>query len=402
MKILRFDSVGGASGDMILAALIDLGADVAALNRALASLSVEPIRIEATPALERGMSGTRATVHADEPAAGHGHDHGHHHAHAPHRNLDAIRGIIRAGDLPEPVKDRAIRVFERIGAAEAKVHGVPIDRVHFHEVGALDSIADIVGNCLALHLLGIGAVTVGPLPDGQGFTKGAHGTMPIPVPATAELLAGHTLIATDETVEMITPTGAGLLMQWQADLPAPTGATRIIRSGIGVGHRALAQRANLLRALLLETDDATTDGDECLVLECNLDDMTPELVGALTQQLLAQGALDVFTTAIQMKKQRPGILLTVLSQPARRDAVLDTLFRGSTTFGVREYTARRTTLARRHAEVQTPYGTVRVKIGTWRGTDVTRSPEYEDCLRCATAAGVPVRTVYEAAQRAVQ
>lgn len=401
MKLLHFDSTGGASGDMILGALIALGVDPEALNQALASLNVDGIHIHAEPASDRGIHGIRASVHTHDGAGSH-HHHGdeadHHHHDQPSRNLADIRAIINGSDLPEPVKQISLEVFEHIGEAEAKIHGTTPGDIHFHEVGALDSIADIVGCCLGLHLLKIDGVSVSPLPMGHGVIECAHGTYPNPAPATVELLRGMPTEHVDEPHELVTPTGAALFSVWKThDTPPP--GSRVVQSGYSIGGRKLKSRSNALRATLYESAGDDAAPATCRVLECNLDDITPELVGVLTERLLRAGALDVFTTPVQMKKQRPGILLTVLCRHADREAMLDLIFTESTTFGVRETTTQRTVLERRTETVKTPYGDVRVKIGTWKGRDVTVSPEMDDCLARAEEHGVPVRAVYEAALR---
>ena len=391
-RTLWFDSIGGASGDMILACLIDLGVNPETLQTALSSLGDFHIRLEVSRVTDHGMAGTRITVHAHDP-----HD-SHHHT-LPHRTLSAISAIITGSSLPDTVKHQAIAVFTRLADAEAAIHQTTPDAIHFHEVGALDAIADIVGSCLGLHLLGVDRVAFAPLPAGHGTITCAHGTLPNPAPATLALLRGFPIVQVDEPFELVTPTAAALLSTWAGNNnPYPGGLVRT--TGNGFGHRKLNSRPNLLRALLLENTPAGTTSDECLVLETNLDDITPELVGALTQKLLSNGAFDVFTTAIQMKKQRPGMLLTVLCAPAHRDALLDLIFTESTTFGVREYLTRRTMLARHWEQVTTPYGPVRIKQGTWRGNIVTASPEYDDCLALAEKTGIPLRTIYESARAA--
>jgi hypothetical protein len=239
---------------------------------------------------------------------------------------------------------------------------------------------------------------VDPLPLGSGAVACAHGVYPVPAPATLELLRDFPIAPSDEAGELVTPTGAALLLAWRNRDRVPAGC-RIITAGHGFGHRTLERRPNLLRAVLLETTETSPMTDEGWLLECNLDDVSPELIGALTPQLLAAGARDVWTTAIQMKKQRPGVLLSVLCHADEKPALLDLIFRGSTTFGVREYAVHRTLLARRVEKMATPFGPVRVKIGTWRGTDITRAPEMDDCLALAKKKGVAVRAVYEAACR---
>lgn len=375
---------------MLLSCFVDLGVDVGELASRLKGLDIDPFTIEAQAASARGLAGTRVTVRTPETER------------PAHRHLKHIREIIERSELPDGVAETSLAVFQRLAEAEAKVHGTSPEQVHFHEVGAMDAIVDIVGSCLSLHLLGIDRVACGPLPVGCGTTRCAHGTMPLPVPATAELLKGHPVIQTDEPNELVTPTGAALLTAWLQRFGAPKNVTATVAAvGLGIGHRELAGRANLIRASLLDVAtprDAPGD-DTCLVLECNLDDTVPELIGSLSQKLLTLGALDVFTTSVQMKKQRPATLLTVLCKDAERELLLDTIFAESTTFGIREYPVRRTILDRRFDEVPTEYGTVKVKLGILRGKVITRAPEHDDCVRLASEHGVAVRTVYEAALR---
>jgi pyridinium-3,5-bisthiocarboxylic acid mononucleotide nickel chelatase len=391
MKILRFDSVGGASGDMILAALIGLGADVKAISRKIASMKIGAFKIQAKAFADRGLRGTQVKVLVP-------------HSHHEHRGLSDIKRLIKRSKLSPGVKAMSIAVFERLGKVEAKVHGTSVEKIHFHEVGAMDSIIDIVGSCIALEMLGIDQVIVGPLPMGVGTISMEHGVLPNPAPATVELLKGHPVVQTDEPFELVTPTAAALLTQWAS--VASCQLSVVSCSANAFGHRRLKARVNLLRAIILEsvldnkqrtTGNEQLTTDHCLVLETEIDDMNPQLIGALFNRLLAAGALDVFTTPVQMKKQRSGTLLTVLCHPEKRDALIDLIFRESTTFGIRESLTRRTILKRRHVTVKTRYGKVRVKVGTWKGKDITFSPEYEDCVRCAAARHVSVSAVYEAA-----
>ena len=389
MNIINFNSIGGASGDMILGTLIDLGASTAELQIALESLNIGTFKIEDEKANEHSLSGTRVTVKIGPEAK-------------PIRHLGPICDMINASTLPENVKVMSIKVFSNLAEAEAKVHGTTTDHIHFHEVGAVDSIIDIIGSCLALALLKIEAVSVNPLPVGTGYVDCEHGRLPVPVPATIELLKGHPIEKTDEPFEMVTPTGAALLTTWKNELPSSEScSTTIIKdTGVGFGQRKLKNRINMLRAVMMTSSDSTSaeETDICIVIESNLDDMNPELIGSLCEKLLAEGALDVFTTAVQMKKQRPGCLLTVLSTPANKERLIATIFQESTTFGVREYATKRTILERRHETVKTPYGDIRVKIGTLNGIDITRSPEYIDCAAAATEGNIAVRTVYNAAK----
>jgi len=401
VKTIQFQAVGGASGDMILAALLDLGVEPAWLRRQLAALPLEPFRLAVRPFGSHGLHGTQVTVvegrlkaEGRRPKTADRHPH-----HG--RSFKDIRRLIARSPLPAAVRAQSVRVFQRLAAAEAQIHRVAVDDVHFHEIGAVDSIVDIVGACLARHRLGVTQVVVDPLPLGGGTVACAHGVYPVPAPATVELLRDFPVLPGGEPCELVTPTGAALLMEWRTRAQCPADS-RLVQAGHGFGHRELRQRPNLLRALLLETADAAAAAaaDEALLLECNLDDTTPELIGALMPQLLAAGALDVWTTAIQMKKQRPGVLLSVLCRGAQRAALLDLIFRGCTTFGVRELAVRRTVLARRTEVRPTPYGPVRIKFGAWQGADITAAPEMDDCIARAAAHQVAVRAVYAAAGRA--
>lgn len=418
MKHLHFECIGGASGDMVLGALVDLGVPLAELKKALSPLPVGEYEINTERKSSRHISGLQLNItvagreSAAEPAEPHDHGHGHHddhdhhhqndqtHEHHPeheHRALSEIERLIQAADIPVAVKDRAIGVFRALGRAESKIHGVPVEKIHFHEVGAADSILDIVGSCWALEFLGVTSISVGLIPMGHGVIRCAHGVYPNPAPATLELLSGMPVIQVDEPYELVTPTGAALLAGWKNAERIPAGAV-LEKTAYSVGRRTLNHRPNILRASLYESV-GETDRDSCLVLECNLDDSTPELIGVLVEDLMAHGALDVTCTPVVMKKQRPGIVLSMLCELAAREVLLDLVFRGSTTFGVREYTVNRTKLTRRFETVTTPYGNVKIKIGTWKGEDITRAPEMSDCQRIARERNVSVRQVYEAALR---
>lgn len=404
MKHMHFDLLGGASGDMILAALIAAGADVEKINQALATLHVEPVHVHVDPKESGALHGMQVHVHTHEHHEPHTHSpaesgHSHEHEfHAPHRSIGDIEQIIGGSQLPDPVKMLVMAVFTRLGQAEAKIHGTTIDQIHFHEVGAMDSIADIVGCCLGLHLLGVTGVSCSALPYGHGEIRCAHGIYPNPAPATVEVAIGLPTVSVDEPFELVTPTGAALLATWRTHETPPNGA-RIAGAGYGIGHRVLNNRPNVLRATLYDFEPEASTPPACLVLESNLDDTTPELIGALTERLLEDGALDVFTTAVQMKKQRPGTLLTVLCRQADKEKMLDRIFAESTTFGVREYTVQRTVLERDRRAVQTPYGKVRIKRGRRNGQVVTQSPEMDDCLRLAKQLGVSARTVWDEARK---
>lgn len=453
--ILRFDSVGGASGDMVLGALADLGADLGAIATQLRTAIPDHFHLRIDRVVEAGLRGTRVSVdvhdhdapedhghghsrghghghghehhhgddaHGHEPAHAHGHEHAHGHGHeadrraprpaerhdahehAQFRNLPAILDILRRSPQVPRAAELAAATFRRLAEAEAAVHGTTPDQVHFHEVGAVDAIVDILGSCLALEQLGVAAVSVGPLPEGQGTLTCAHGVMPIPAPATAELLRGHPVVRVDEPFELVTPTGAALLMTWKSLLPA-SGAYAAVRHGVGFGQRALTSRPNLLRATLAEAVSeaaAATAGDQVVLLEANLDDCPGEWLGAAMEKLLAADALDVWFAPIQMKKHRPGVLLSVLCEPGRAEALKGVVFTETTTFGIRESMRSRTVLARRVVLAETPYGPVRVKIGSRNGIDTIAQPEFEDCRRAAERHGVAVRAVFAAAQAAAK
>ena len=383
---------------MILAALIDLGASAGALSQEIARFPIGEFSLEAQPASSRHIRGLRVDVRL--PKHAHGHEQRAHHTHHAHgRTFKDIREMIAQSALATPVKNSSIAVFECIAKAEGRIHGVETDDVHFHEIGAVDSIVDIAGACLALHLLGVEGVSVGPLPLGRGIIHCAHGDYPSPAPATMEILEGMRTTPADEPFELVTPTGAALLKIWSNRDERPDGG-RVVRTGYGVGHQELNNRPNILRATLFETEEAISSSDGCLVLECNIDDSTPEVLGALCVQLMGAGALDVFTTAVQMKKQRPGVLLTVLCAPSQREPLLDLIFRESTTFGIREYAVKRTVLERKMLQVATPYGPVHVKAGAWKGQEITRAPEMDECIALARLNNVAARVVYAAASEA--
>lgn len=436
MNILLFDSIGGAAGDMILASLIDLGVDAVTLCNDLETLGIGPFRIVPQPFSDAGLHGLRLEIslpdhatssnppfleqpHSHSHAHAHPHNHGHEHnggranAHHHHhagsvsahggRGLAEIRKIISDSGLPQTVKDDSIRIFQRLAEAEARVHRCEPETVHFHEVGALDSILDIVGCCLARHRLEIDAVMIAPLPLGRGSFTCGHGILPIPAPATLELLHDFPVVRTDEPFEMVTPTGAAILTSWQTSRDAPVSG-RIMRTGHGFGTRTLTQRPNLLRAVLMTSDPESppaSERDTCVELTCNLDDMTPEWVGPLIPQLIEAGALDAYITPVIMKKMRPAFQLTVLCRPADRLKLTDFVFSATTTFGLRWRVWERQTLNRRHVEVQTPYGKIRVKIGSRSGADLVRSPEFEDCQQSALKHKVTPREVYAAALAAL-
>ena len=394
--MLYLDCFSGASGDMILGALIDLGLPVDALRSALGSLAIEYGDISAERVMRAGISSAKFQLHdrrpAPAPVATDAASGGHKHYH-----LKGIVNAIRRSALKPESQDKAIQLFERLAAAEASIHETPIEKVHLHEVGALDSIIDIVGAVYGFDYFGTQDIVSSPLNVGGGTVHCAHGELPVPAPATARLLRDVPVYGKGNT-EMVTPTGA-LLVTGYAKAFGPLPPMRIERSGDGAGDRDPKGTPNVLRILKGErADDAADAAPERVVkIECEIDDMNPQLFGPLMDGLLAAGAVDVFYTPVQMKKSRPGTLVTVIAPPARRQALTDLLFRESTTIGVRYEEMSRTCLDRAVETVSTPYGDVRFKIARRDGRELNAAPEFDDCARVAQEKGVSIKEVQAAA-----
>jgi pyridinium-3,5-bisthiocarboxylic acid mononucleotide nickel chelatase len=386
-KVAYLDCSSGISGDMTLAALIDAGVRLDDLNRALGSLGLPGLRLRTAEVRKLGFRANQINVEC-EP------EHG-------HRHLRQILAMIEAGQLNVRQKDIAKRIFTALGTAEARVHGVAVEEVHFHEVGAADSIADIVGAAVGWDLLGVDRIVASPIPTGRGRIQIAHGECSIPAPATAELLRGVPLAECTTEAELTTPTGAAIVSV-MADSFGPMPPMKIERIGYGAGQRDIAERPNILRLLVGELiEEATSDNaDQVCMLETNLDDTSGEIIGYCISRLWDAGALDVYTTAIQMKKNRPAVKLTVLCQPGDTTAMEDILFSETATLGVRRWTAGRHVLRRQPHSVETPWGPVEGKIGWLRDNLPRFSPEFEACRRVAVANQTPLRDVYEAAMKA--
>lgn len=371
MVICYLDAFAGISGDMTVGALLDAGADFDAVRSALESLGTGAIfRLER--AKRRGIAAAKFFVEGGETRK--------------HRHLPQIVKMIEGAALPERARTKAIAVFERLGAAEAKVHGVPVEKVHFHEVGAVDSICDIVAACFALELLGVEEVYCSPLNVGSGVVSTEHGVLPVPAPATAELLAGIPVYARGPAMEMTTPTGAALVATLARSF-GPMPPMRIRRAGYGAGDNDIAEHPNVLRAVLGEAV-RPPEAQVVWTVEANIDDATPQVLGYAMDRLLAAGALDVTFTPAQMKKNRPGVTISVLCRPEQRDDMTAVLFAETPTLGVRMHESERRVRERRMEEVETPYGKIRVKVS---GTAC--APEYEDCRGAAEASGAPLREV---------
>ncbi len=372
---------------MTLGALIDAGADLRTIQTCIASLGLPGVQISSVEVRRNGFRGLKVEIK--------------HEPEHKHRHLHHIIEMIDAGQLPPNAKSLAKQIFTRLGEAEAKVHGVEIRKVHFHEVGAIDSIADIVGTAIALDLLGIDQIESSPVPTGHGIIEIAHGRCSLPAPATAELLTGIPIAASEVEAELTTPTGAAILAALSKRFGPPPAMT-VEKIGYGAGSRELDQQPNLLRVLVGQTDVAAslTQTETLCLLETNLDDMSGEQIGYCITQLLAAGALDVFTTPIQMKKNRPGVLLSVLCQTLQAAEFESMLFRETTTLGVRRSVVRRTRLPREKCQVQTAWGKIDGMLATLPSGEKRFSPEFESCRVIATARQIPLRSVYEAAIQA--
>jgi pyridinium-3,5-bisthiocarboxylic acid mononucleotide nickel chelatase len=386
VRALHFDCFSGISGDMTLGALLDAGADEGAVRAALDSLGL-PIRLTVEKVRKGGFAATQVFIDAPEETT--------------HRHLPDVEAIVAGGKLSERQRDLALRIFRRLAEAEAAAHGMALEKVHFHEVGALDSIADIIGSAVALDTLGVGRVTSRSVPTGSGMVKCAHGLMPIPAPGTAALLKGVPLAHSTIKSELTTPTGAAILttvVQEWTETPALT----IERIGHGAGGKEFLEQPNLLRVFVGEAAANPGEGDQVWMLETNLDDVPAEVIGYCVERLFAAGALDVYCTPIQMKKNRPGVLLSVLAPGEKASALETVLFRETATFGVRRYPVTRSKLKREGHTVPTAWGPVRGKRGWRDGEAAVFTPEYEDCARVAREEGLPLREVYAAVRRAFE
>lgn len=423
MRTLYLDCFAGISGDMFIGALLDCGLDFDFLKTELAGLGVEGYELSLTRVDRCGINSAKFDVHLHgEVHHHHHHDHSHEHHHHnhlhdhhhhdsnpksainnphshDHRSLSTIKHIISSSALSAQVKERALAIFQRIGEAESKIHGIPIETVHFHEVGAVDSIVDIVGACIGLEALQIEKIISAPLHVGAGTFQCAHGTYPVPGPATAELLTGVPIYSKDIEGELVTPTGAAIVAMLAAEygnLPA----MKIERIGYGAGTRTYQSFPNTLRAVIgeLVADKTPTT---VTVIEANIDDLNGQVFGHLMEKALAEGALDVFYTPVQMKKNRPGVLVTLLCRPEDRQQMTELLFRETTTLGVRYREEQREILQREFVKVETEFGAIKMKIARANdGRLVNYAPEFEDCRLAAELYQVPIREVQFAALRA--
>jgi uncharacterized protein (TIGR00299 family) protein len=386
MTIAYFDCFSGVSGDMTLGALVDAGVPLEALRLELAKLGLAGWSLASDRVLRSGLSATKVDVLLDRREQ-------------PARRLDDIRAIIDSSALAPEIKRKSLAVFTRLAEVEATVHGTTTDKVHFHEVGAVDAMVDIVGSVIGLDLLGITEIIASPINVGSGTVHTAHGRLPVPAPATVELLRGVPLYSTSIAFELTTPTGAAIITTLASSF-GPLPQMTVDRVAHGAGSRELPGLPNVLRLFLGEYA-AADDADTSVLIETNIDDLNPQVYEHLIDRLLLAGAHDAYLTPVIMKKGRPGTLLSVLADPATSDALLDIVFRETTSIGVRIQRLARRKLAREFREVETIYGKVRVKVSR-RGHEVlTITPEYEDCRRLAEEQQVPLKNVMEAAKKLI-
>jgi len=383
--IAYFDCFSGISGNMALGALLDCGIRKEDLLGEMSKLNLRGYRLETSEVNKAGLRGLLVDVRVEEKQ--------------PHRHPADIEKIIRGSTLADRVRERALRTFQKLAEAESRVHGEPVETIHFHEIGAVDAIVDIVGTAICLEMLGVEAVYASPLHIGAGTVQTAHGRLPVPAPATVELLRGVPVYGRDVEAELVTPTGAALLAAAEASFgDAPP--MRIERVGYGAGSRDLPW-ANLLRVTVGRAGEQGGGGRE-LVVEANIDDMNPEWYERVFERLFEAGAMDVYLTPIQMKRNRPAVTLSLMVEESKLEGALEILFAETTTIGVRMHPVERRKLDREERSVETAYGPVRVKIARWRGRVTNAAPEYRDCLRIANERGVPLKEIYQAALTAAQ
>jgi len=417
-KTLYIDCFAGIAGDMMLGALIDLGVPEAVIQDGLKQLGLETFTLTTKRSSRHGIEGCDVQVldhshtspkmtqpgvshtHTIEPASKHAHHHHEedHHSHGSSRNWKDIRALLQSASLPGSSGKKALEIFERLAVAEATIHGVSPESVHFHEVGGVDAIVDIVGTAVALDWLAPTAIKCAPVPVPRGFVSCDHGRMPLPAPATFELLRSAHVTGVEHNGEWVTPTGAAILAT-VVDSYGHIPAFRPTAIGYGIGDRDTSTHANVLRLVLGEPNTGSYTTEEITQLEATLDDMIPEWYGALTDSLRDKGALDCWLTPVQMKKGRPGTQVTVLCPTHLAAQFIDIIFRESTTLGIRIQTVNRVVAERQIVSVETSYGRIRMKVGSHNGISVNIAPEYEDCLAASEAHRVPIKDVYIAALR---
>lgn len=380
MKALCYDCFSGISGDMNLGAMIDLGVEKDYLVRELEKLGVKGWELIAESDQRHGIKGTRVTVRQTK------HEH-------VHRHLSDIEKIIRDSALDDQTKFLSMKIFRIVAEAEAKVHGYPVEEVHFHEVGAIDSIIDIVGAAICYNKLGVNAVHVSPVELGSGFVKCAHGTLPVPAPATAEIVRGLPVKKGGVDFEATTPTGAAILAALGTDFSSSFNV-KIEKTAYGIGQKDHPDIPNILRVFIGEISEKEAEGHEAVLLECNIDDMNPEYYDHISEKLFRAGASDVYFSNIIMKKGRPGIVLKVICEKGSEEVLRDIIFTDSTSLGIRTFIFRKETLSRQFDRITTSWGEVRIKRSFYKGREVSVKPEYDDCRRISEETGIPVKEIH--------
>ena len=386
MRTLYFDCFAGASGDMMLGAMVAAGVDPDELRHQLSLLNVEGFKIDFETVDRSGLSATYARVETV-------HEH-------KHRHLSDIRRIIENSGVSEAAKELSVRIFTRLAEAEARVHNEPVEKVHFHEVGALDAIVDVVGAAICFDLLKIERFVSSPLHVGSGMIEMAHGRFPVPPPAVTELLHGVPFYSGEIKGELLTPTGAAIITTVCQEY-GPIPRIKTDSTGYGAGTRQYENFPNVLRVLVGETEVDAAASERLWMIETNLDDVSPQIIGHVMDRAFEAGALDCYFTPVQMKKNRPGVLLSALCGPAEKEAVMNLLFTETTTLGIRSYEVERRALRRSVIQVETQYGPIFVKVAYLKGRVVNEMPEFEDCLKAANEANVPLKVVEEAARVAL-
>jgi pyridinium-3,5-bisthiocarboxylic acid mononucleotide nickel chelatase len=411
LRVLYFDCFAGAAGDMILGALLDAGVPFDELTSALGSLAVEGWDVSVARVVKTGVTATKFRVHehaharhqdlkTSGPQDHHHHDHGHH-------SLDQIFAAINRSSLSDTGKARAIAMFRRLGEAESAIHGIPIDQIHLHEVGALDSIIDIVGAVFAIEWFKADRIVVSPINVGSGMVRTEHGVFPVPAPATIALVKNAPVYSSGIQSELLTPTGALILTEFASEY-GPVPPMRIDKVGYGAGDRELKETPNVVRVLVGEAVAEAEAAQaaslqtsmKVAVLECEIDDMNPQIFGVLMEKLYAAGALEVFYSAVQMKKNRPGTLMTIVARPEQREAMTEIVFRESTTIGIRHQELSRECLDREMVAVTTTLGPVRFKVARRDGRVLNAQPEFEDLAKLSNDRGIPIKDVQALAHKA--
>ena len=388
MKILYFDCFSGVSGNMILGAMVDAGIDIKALKKELKKLDLHGYSLKVSKVKRKGIKGTKVDVIVDKKK------------HLHHTHYKDIKRLIERSKLPEKIKEDSLSIFKNIAEAEAKIHRTSVDNVHFHEVGAVDSIVDVVGASICISLLNSDITLSSPINTGKGMVKTEHGLLPVPAPATTEMLKGFPSYSSDIEFELATPTGVGIITAMaKASNTIPVMKTNVI--GYGAGSKDFSDSPNLLRIMIGE-GYSPSEQDSITVIESNIDDMNPQFYDHIMNRIFDAGALDVFLTPIIMKKNRPAVKITLLSDNDNVNKLADILLKETTSFGLRMYKTERIKLEKEIKTVKTEYGSTKVKIGKKNGKIINIAPEYEDCKRIANERGISIREVYEKVKSATR